>query len=96
MKNSDMMKTTKTKYAAGLPAALYAISILFSDQHRSHILHVLQIVDSDFDVFVYLGGWVYRAASFLPYACLAVADILVKHCNLLFAIVLFRAVRIIR
>ena len=52
-----MMRKTKTKYAAGLPAALCTISILFSDQQRSHILHVLQIVDSDFDAFVYLDGW---------------------------------------
>ena len=31
----------------------------------------------------------YRAASFLPHACLAVADIFVKHYNFLFVVVLF-------
>ena len=77
MRNSAMMKTTKTKYAAGLPAALYTISILFSDQQRSHILHFLQLVHLDFDAFVYSDGLVCRAALFLPYACLVVADILV-------------------
>ena len=35
MRNSATMKTTKTKYAASLPAALYIISILFSDQQHS-------------------------------------------------------------
>ena len=89
MRSSAMMRTTKTKYAAGLPAALYTISILFSDQPRSHILHVLRIVDSDFDVFVCSDELVKRAALFRPLTCLVVADILVKHCNLLFVIVLF-------
>ena len=71
-----MMKPTKTKNAAGLNAALFTISILFFPIF-------LRIVDSDFDAFVYPDGLVYRAALFLPYACLVVADILVKHCNLL-------------
>ena len=53
-----MMKSTKTKYAAGLPAALYTISIMFSDQPRSHNLHFLRIVDTDFDVFVSSDGLV--------------------------------------
>ena len=77
MKNSSMMKTTKTKYAAGLPAALYTISILFSDQQRSHNLHFFRIVDSDFDALVCSDELVYRAVLFLPFACLVVADILV-------------------
>ena len=47
-----MMRTTKTKYAAGFPAALCPISILFSDQQRNHILHFLRIADSDFDACV--------------------------------------------
>ena len=69
--------TTKTKYAGGLPAALCTISsILSSDQQRSHNLHILRIADSDFDVFVNLAGWVYRAALFLPFTRLVVADIL--------------------
>ena len=72
-----MMKTTKTKYAEGLPAALQTISILFSDHQRSHILHFLQIVDSGFDTFVYSDGLECGAALFLPCACLVVADILV-------------------
>ena len=69
MKNSNFakrnyakMRTTKTTYAAGFPAALETTAILSPDQQRSHILQILQIVDSDFDVFVHLGGWVYRAA----------------------------------
>ena len=78
-----MMKPTKTKNAAGLAAALFTISILFSDQQRRHFLHFLRIVDPDFDAFVYPDGLACRAALFLPYACLAVADSLVKHCNLL-------------
>ena len=52
MKNSAMMRTTKTKYAAGFPAPLFPISILFSDQQRNHILHFLRIADSDFDACV--------------------------------------------
>ena len=87
--NLAMMKTTKTKYAAGLRAALYTISIVFSDQQRSHNLHVLRIVDTDFDVFVCSDGWVLRVVLFLPWIRLPVADILEKHCNLLFVIVLF-------
>ena len=39
MRNSANMRTTKTKYAAGFPAALCTISILFSDQQRDHNLH---------------------------------------------------------
>ena len=47
-----------TRYAAGHPPAPYTTSILSFDQQRGHILQILQIVDSDFDVFVYLLGWV--------------------------------------
>ena len=71
-----MMRTTKTKYAASLPAALYTISILFSDQQRSHNLHFIRITDSDFDAFVCSGELVCRAALFPPYTRLVVADIL--------------------
>ena len=78
MRNSAMMRTTKTKYAAGFP-----------DQHRSHTLHFLRIADSDFDAFVCSDELVCRTASFSPHTRLVVADILVRHCNLLFAIVLF-------
>ena len=46
------------KYAAGLPAAPYTTSILSFDQQRSHIRQILEIVDSDFDAFVYLRGCV--------------------------------------
>ena len=53
------------------------------------INNIVIFFTSDFDVFCHLGGWVYRAASFLPCAGLAVADILVRHNNLLFVIVLF-------
>ena len=87
-RNSAMMKTTKTKFAASLPA-LYTTSILSSDQSRSHNLHVIRIVNTDFDVFVCSGGSVYRAVLLLPWTRLAVADILVEHCGLLFVIVLF-------
>ena len=76
-RKSALMRTTKTKYAASLFATLYNTSISFSDQQRSHNLHFLRIADSDFDAFVYMERWVHRAASFLPYACLVVADILV-------------------
>ena len=65
-----MMRTTKTKYAAGFPAALCTISILFSHQQRNDNLHFLRIADSDFDAFVC------RAALFPPYTRLVVADIL--------------------
>ena len=74
--NSAMMKTTKAKYAAGLPAALCTISILFSDQQRSHNLHSVRIADPDFDAFVCSDELVCRAALFLPYTRLVVADIL--------------------
>ena len=72
-----MMRTTKTKYAAGLRAALNTISILFSDQPRSHNLYILRIGDSYFDAFVCSDDSVCRAALFLRYTCLEVADILV-------------------
>ena len=71
-----MMRTTKTKYAAGLPAALRTISILFSDQQRSHNLHFLRTAASDFDAFVCFDELVCRAALFLPFTRLVVADIL--------------------
>ena len=67
MKNSAMMKTTKTKYAATFHAALCNISILFSDQQRSRILHFLRIAESDFDAFVYSDELVCRTALFPPY-----------------------------
>ena len=73
MRNSAMMRTTKTKYAAGLLAALCTISV---NQQRSHNLHFLRIADSDFDVFVYWDKLVCTAFLFLPYTCLVVADIL--------------------
>ena len=38
IKNSAMIKTTKTRYAASFPAAFCTISILFSDQQRGHII----------------------------------------------------------
>ena len=88
MRNSAMMKSTKMKYSAGLPAALCTNSILFSDQQRSHNLHVLRIADSDFDAFVCSDELVCRTALFPPCTCLVVADILVRHCNLHFVIVL--------
>ena len=76
MRNSAMMRTTKTKYAAGFPAALCTISILFSDQQRSHNLHFLRIADSDFEPFVCSDEVVRRTALFPPYTRLVVADIL--------------------
>ena len=71
-----MVRTTKTKYAAGFPAALCTISILFSDQQRNHNLHFFRIADSDFDAFVCSDELVCRAALFPPFARLVVADIL--------------------
>ena len=47
MRNSAMMRTMKAGCAAGFPAALCAISILFSDQQRNHGLHFLRIAGSD-------------------------------------------------
>ena len=76
MRNFAMMRTTKTKYAAGFRAALCAISILFSDQQRNLSLHFLRIADSDFDAFVCAGKLVCRDALFPPYTRLVVADIL--------------------
>ena len=55
MKNSVMMRTTKTKCAAEFPSALCTITILFSDQQRSHNFHFLRIADSDFDAFFLFG-----------------------------------------
>ena len=69
-------ETTKTKYAADLPAALRTISILSSDQQRTHNLYFLRIADSDFDAFVCSDELVCRAALFPPYTRLVVADIL--------------------
>ena len=40
------------------PAAPKTTSILTSDQPHGRILQILEIVGSDFDVFVYLSGWV--------------------------------------
>ena len=71
-----MMRTTKTKYAANLPAAPYAISILFFGRQQHRILHFLRIADTDFDVVVCLDGLASRAALFPPYTRLVVADIL--------------------
>ena len=76
MRNRAMMRTTKTKYAAGFPAALCTISILFSDQQRSPNLHFLRVADSDFDAFVCSEELVYRAVLFQPSTRLVVADIL--------------------
>ena len=82
MRKSTMMKTMKTKCAAGFPAALCTISILFSDQQRSHNLHFLRIADSDVDAFVCSDELVCRAALFTPYTRLVAADIifLQRHC----------------
>ena len=63
-------------YAAGFPAALCTISILFSDQQRCHNLHFLQIVDSDFDAILCSDELVCRTALFPSYTRLVVADIL--------------------
>ena len=71
-----MMKTMKTKYAAGFPAALCTISILFSDQQRSHNLHFLRIADSDVDAFVCSDELACRTALFPSKTRLVVADIL--------------------
>ena len=76
LRNSAMMRTTKTKFAAGFPAALCTVSILFSDQQRNHYLHLLRIADSDFDALVCSDELVCRAALFSPYTRLVVADIL--------------------
>ena len=76
MTNSSMMTTTKTKYAAGFPAAHCTISILFSDQQRDHNPHFLRIADSDFDAFVCSDELVRRAALFPPLTRDVVADIL--------------------
>ena len=71
-----MVRTTKTKYAAGFTAALCTISILFSGQYRNHNLHFLRIDDPDFDAFVCSDGLACRAALFPEYIRLVVADIL--------------------
>ena len=83
MNSTDMMRTTKTKYAAGFPAALCTITILFSDRQRSHILHFLRVADSDFDAFVCSDELVCGTALFPTKTRLVAADILVRHCNLL-------------
>ena len=75
MRIAAMMRTTKTKYAAGFPVALCTMSTLFSDQERSHNLHFLRIADSDFDAFVYSDELVCRTAVFPPHTRLVVADI---------------------
>ena len=76
MKNSAMMRTTRTKCAAGLPAALCAISILVSDQQRGHNFHFLRIAYPDFDVFDCSDESVCRAVLFPTRTRLVVADIL--------------------
>ena len=63
-----------TKDTAGFPAAL--CTILFPDQQRGHNFHFLRIADSDLDAFVCSDELVCRAALFLPYTRLVVADIL--------------------
>ena len=68
IRNSAMMRTTKTMYAAGFLAALCTISILFSDQQRNRNLHFLQIADSDFDAFVCSDELVCRAALSAMYS----------------------------
>ena len=72
-----MMRTTKTKYAAGLPAAPYAISILFLGRQRNRILHFLRTAETDFDVVVSLDGLSCRTAWSSPKIRLVVAGILV-------------------
>ena len=74
MRNSATMRTTKTKYAAGFPAALCTISILFSDQQRNHDLHFLRIADSDFGAFACSDELFCRTALFPPHTRLVVAD----------------------
>ena len=71
-----MMRTTKTKYAAAFPAVPRTISILFSNQQRSDVLHFLRIADTDFDAFVCSDELVCRTAFFPPFTRLVVADML--------------------
>ena len=61
-----MMRTTKTKYAAGLPAAPYTSSILFFGRQRNRILHFLRIAGTDFDFVVCLDGLACRTAWSSP------------------------------
>ena len=68
------MRTTKTKYATGFPAALSTISMMFSNQQRKHNLHFFRIAEPDFDAFVCSDELVCRAALFPSYTRLAVAD----------------------
>ena len=49
-----MMRTTRTKYAAGLPATPDTISILIFGRQRNRFLRFLRIADTDFDVVVCL------------------------------------------
>ena len=65
-RNSAMMRTTKTKYAAGLPAAPDTISFLFFGRQRNRILHFFRFADTDFDVVVCLDGLACRTAWSSP------------------------------
>ena len=60
MRNSAMMRTTRTKYAPE------TISILFFGRQCNRILHFLRIADTDFDVVVCLDGLACRTAWSSP------------------------------
>ena len=81
MKNSVMMRTTKTKCATDFPSALCTITTLFSNQQRTQNFHFLRIADSDFDAFVCSEELVCRSALLPSRNRPVVADILVRHCN---------------
>ena len=76
-----MMRTTKTKCAAGFHAALCTISIMFSDQQRNHHLHFLRMrcISWSVDLAELLSpdaSAVVAAAT----ACACAAEVLSEHC----------------
>ena len=66
MRNSAVMRTTKTKYAAGFPAAHCTMSFLCFDHQRSRILQLFRIAETDFDAFIYSDGLACRTPLFPP------------------------------
>ena len=60
------MRTTKTNYAAGLPAVPFSMSILFFGRQCNRILHFLRIADTCIDVDVCLDGLACKTAWSSP------------------------------
>ena len=87
MRNSAMMRTTKTKYAVSL-LLFIPFPSCFPINNVVIIFTSVELLTRILTPFVCSDELVCRAALFVPDTRLVVAVILVKHCNLHFVIVL--------